>query len=122
LRGSCGVTSSIEFENVVTFDGNGRTFKAHLTYRYFTIQECGNQFEHSKVVDGKLESFTHASITQALFSTSDAFLSKLDTTWETASHLLTAVRAERALTNEGVCWEAVTLPKLNLINQMIKDE
>lgn len=55
-------------------------------------------------------------------STSDAFLSKLDATCDTACHLLTSVRAERALTNEGVCWEAVTLPRLNLINQMIKDE
>lgn len=96
--------------------------RATVIYRHFYIQDHGNKFEHSKEVTIPLKGFDFNAISHQTFASIESLLQSLEQVSEGVLHILDTVRCERSVTREGANWEGASLPKMNIVSQMFKEE
>ena len=108
--------------HLATFDLERKTVTSDLSYNCFFILESGNKFEHSKTYSENFDGFNPKSVETCFFRIWDAFMLSLSGVIENTESVLGSVRMERSITQEGVVWDVVNLPRLNIMSQMIKEE
>lgn len=95
---------------------------SELSYNCFFIVESGNKFDHAKTYTEKTGELNSRSVGVCFFRIWDAFMESLNGLLENLENVLGSIRVERSITHEGVVWDVVNLPRLNIISQMIKED
>lgn len=113
---------STEICHEAFFDKDKQLVKSDFSYNCFIMGEYGNRVNHTKRNAEPFQLLDHGAICHYFLKSFQIFLDSLGQTVNQCENVLNSIRSERSITHEGVIWDVSSLPKLNMINQMMKDE